>query len=340
MTLRVESTPSGDTDGTIAPADPGNREADPTFERLVPAAAEPMISVVVPTKRRLGSLVRCLEALAILDPPRGGFEVVVANDDGGAEVERVVSSFTGRMRVTVVSAVGHGPSAARNAGAAAARGRSLAFTDDDCRPAREWLSALDRALEAHPGAAVGGTVVNGIPESIGAVASQAVLDALQATYNDRSGPRFFPSSNVAFPAASFRALGGFDESFRHAEDREICARWIRSGRRFVHAPEALVVHMRALRIDDFLRQHYGYGRGAWSFRHALARHGEEERPVPIFAELVAHARRRGTRSNGLAVCGYLGLAELATAVGYAREAVGQRLAMPRGRTRDRGVRRP
>ncbi len=294
------------------------------------AAAMPMISVVVPTKRRLDSLGRCLEALALLDPPRGGFEVVVASDDGGAEVDRVVSAFTGRMRVTVVSPVGHGPAAARNAGAAAARGRSLAFTDDDCRPAPEWLSALGRALDAHPGAAVGGTVVNGVPDSIGAIASQAVVDALQATYNERSAPRFFPSSNVAFPAASFRALGGFDESFQHAEDREICARWIGSGRRFVHAPEALVVHMRALRIDDFLRQHYGYGRGAWSFRRTLDRHCEEEGYAPIFGELVAQARRRGIRSNGIAVCGYLCLAELATAAGYMREAVGQRLVRPRG----------
>ena len=306
----------------------------------VPAAAEPTISVVVPTKRRLDSLGRCLEALAALDPPRGGFEVVVANDDGGAEVERVVSSFTGRMPVTVVSSVGHGPSAARNAGAAAARGRSLAFTDDDCRPAPEWLSALNRALESHPGAAVGGSVVNGVPDSTGAIASQAVVDALQAIYNDRSAPRFFPSSNIAFPAAPFRALGGFDESFRYAEDREICARWIRSGRRFVHAPEALVAHMRALRVDHFLRQHYGYGRGAWSFRRALDRHGEKAGRPPIFAELVVQARRRGIRSSGIAVGGYLCLAELATAAGYVREAVGQRLVSPRDGACDRGLRRP
>jgi GT2 family glycosyltransferase len=299
----------------------------------------PMISVVVPTRQRPDSLGRCLQALALLDPPRGGFEVVVANDDRGTAVERVVSAFTDRMRVTVVSPVGHGPSAARNAGAAAASGASLAFTDDDCRPAPEWLSALGRALEAHPGAAVGGTVVNGVPDSIGAIASQAVVDALRATYNDRSAPRFFPSSNVAFPAASFRALGGFDEGFRHAEDREICARWIRSGRRFVDAPEALVVHTRRLRIDEFLRQHYGYGRGAWCFRHALHGHWEEEGPTPIFGELVAQARRRGIRSNGIAVCGYLGLAELATAAGYLREALGQRLPRPRDPTRDRGLRR-
>jgi GT2 family glycosyltransferase len=298
-----------------------------------------MISVVVPT-RRLASLGRCLAALALLDPPRGGFEVVVANDDGGAEVERVVSSFAGHIRVIVVSPVRHGPSAARNAGAAAARGRFLAFTDDDCRPTPGWLSALGRALEAHPGAAVGGTVVNGVPDSVGAIASQAVVDALQATCNHPSAPRFFPSSNIAFPAASFRALGGFDESFHHAEDREICARWIRSGRRFVHAPEALVVHMRALRIDDFLRQHYGYGRGAWFFRHALDRNREEEAHAPIFGELVAQARRPGMGSNRIAVCGYLFLAELATAAGYVREAIGGRLVRPRRRRRDRVLRRP
>ena len=290
-----------------------------------------MISVIVPTKGRPDSLGRCLKAVARLEVPGEDLEVIVANDGGGAAVEEVVSSFRGDLRVRLATAVRRGPSAARNAGAAAAGGRFLAFTDDDCVPARGWLSALARSLAADPGAAVGGTIVNGAPESTGATASQAVVEALQAVCNrSTAGPRFFPSSNVAFPAAAFRALGGFDETFRYAEDREICARWVRSGRRFVHAPEAVVVHERRLRIGDFLRQHYGYGRGAWAFHRALGETFEPERRLAVLGELLAAAHRPSAGSRRVAVGAYLVLAELATAAGYLREALGGRLAAPTG----------
>jgi len=290
------------------------------------APRETVISVVVPTRGRLNSLGRCLEALASLNRPHGGFEVIVADDSGGEWVREVASPFVGSLELRVVSPSRSGPSAARNAGAAAAGGRFLAFTDDDCEPARGWLSALERFLEAHPGAAVGGTIVNGVPESPGATATQAVADALQTASNRPSAPlRFFPSNNFAFPTDAFRELGGFDEAFRYAEDRELCARWTRSGRRFVHAPDAVVVHTRRLEVGDFLRQHYGYGRGAWAFHRTLDRPFEQGH-LAILGELVAEASRPRPRTRRSAVAAYLVLAELATAAGYLREALGSCLA--------------
>jgi GT2 family glycosyltransferase len=285
-----------------------------------------MISVVVPTKGRLESLGRCLEALARLDAPRGGFEVIVSDDSGGAAVRDVLAPFHGRLQLRIATPSVPGPAAARNAGAAAAGGQFLAFADDDCEPTRGWLAALERSLEAHPGAAVGGTVVNGVPESAAAATTQAIADALRNASNRPSAPvRFFPSNNMAFPTQAFRELGGFDETFRYAEDREICARWSRSGRRFIHAPDAVVVHTRRLELGDFLRQHYGYGRGAWAFHRALDRPFEQGH-LAILGELVAEASRPRPRTSRTAVAAYLALAQLATAAGYLREALGSRLA--------------
>jgi glycosyltransferase involved in cell wall biosynthesis len=291
--------------------------------------ASPVLSVVVPTKGRPRYLERCLHALAGADYPRDRFEVVIANDGGGTEVERIVSSAGDRLAVELVEPERTGPSAARNAGAMSSRGEFIAFTDDDCEPAPRWLTALERALERNPGAAVGGETLNGAPHNKAAVASQLVVEAVHAHFNrDPAAPRFFASFNVAFPAQPFRALGGFDERLRYAEDREMCERWLGAGHRFTHAPGALVHHMRTLTLREFWGQHYGYGRGAWGFRRAretAAVHTADSGAV--VAALLRSCIRTAGR-DGPAVAGYLALSQVATAAGFGREAAAALLGLP------------
>jgi len=295
------------------------------------AGPEPAISVVVPTKGRPRYLERCLAALGGAVSPAGGFETLVVDDSGGPEVERVAAAAPDGASVRVVRPRGTGPSAARNAGAFAAAGRHIAFTDDDTEPDRGWLAGLQRALDANPGCAAGGVTRNGARDDCAAEASQLVIAAVHAQFNrDPAAPRFFASYNVAFPAEEFRAIGGFDERFRYAEDRELCERWLASGHRFVHAPEALVLHMRRLTLRDFWRQHHGYGRGARAFRDARER-GPQRRADPAgiqraLLDAVVHSDAPGGR---LALAGYLALSQAATASGFAREALASRLRRSR-----------
>jgi glycosyltransferase involved in cell wall biosynthesis len=287
------------------------------------SARDPLLSVVVPTKGRPAYLHGCLCALAASDYPRDRFEVVVVSDGGGPEVDEIASSFGDRLFVRVTAPDKPGPSAARNAGAAVARGRHVAFTDDDCEPAPRWLGEVEGALERNPGAAVGGETRNGATRNRPAVATQIVVDAVHAHFNrDPDAPRFFASSNLAFPLATFRGTGGFDERFRYAEDREMCERWLESGHRFVHAPAALVFHMRRLTLREFMGQHYGYGRGAAALHraHPLAvdRRG-------VLAALAREVMRRGSDGHRAAIAGYIALSQFATVAGVGRETIASRL---------------
>jgi glycosyltransferase involved in cell wall biosynthesis len=296
------------------------------------SARQPAISVVVPTKGRLSSLERCLEALCQADFAPERFEVVIANDHGGEQVDSLVASFEGRIDVAIARPERTGPSAARNAGAATARGDYVAFTDDDCEPTRGWLAALERSLAASPGAAAGGTVENGMPENLGAVATQVVVDALHAHFNrDPRSPRFFASSNVAFPAEAFRSMGGFDEGFRYAEDREVCERWILTGHRFVSAPDAVVIHMRTQGLRDFAAQHYGYGRGARAFQRTQPAEERRTDRSGVLRELARSTLRRHGHRSRLAVGAYVVLSQLATAAGFAHTAITSRALPPRSR---------
>lgn len=244
----------------------------------------PFFSIVIPTYERPSQLSDCLASLARLDYPRERFEVVVVNDGGKQPLDALVGAFRHRLNLKLLGQSNAGPAAARNAGAAQAAGEYLAFTDDDCLPEPLWLRALaDRYVET-PDCLCGGRTLNALHDNLPSATSQTIIDVVYAHFNREHGEaRFFASNNIAVPAARFRALGGFDVSFKTSEDREFCDRWLRHGLRMVYVPEAVVRHAHALTPRTLWRQHFGYGRGAFRFHRLRQKHGAGRfKPDPEF----------------------------------------------------------
>jgi glycosyltransferase involved in cell wall biosynthesis len=115
-------------------------------------------TVVVPTYNRPRPLDDCLAALVALDHPRDRFEIVIVDDGSAVPVDDLVRRHADRSGVSVrlIRQSNAGPASARNTGAAVARHDFIAFTDDDCRPRADWLTALARELALDPQCAVGG----------------------------------------------------------------------------------------------------------------------------------------------------------------------------------------
>ncbi len=297
----------------------------------------PRFTVLVPTYRRHAALARCLASLAELDYPRDRVEVVVADDGSGDPPTDVVRRAAERMDVRlVVRERNGGPGAARNSGAEAARGEVLALIDDDCTADRGWLRALAaRLAEVPPGSAVGGEVVNALVHNPFAEASQQLVTFLHDYYADpgRAQRRFFTTNNLALPLDGFRALGGFDtrQIRETAEDRDLCDRWVRSGRGLEYAPAAIVYHAHDLTLRTFCRQHYAYGRGAVYFHQARARRAEGGRarePLSFYSRLVSTPLRAGVSPRRVLESALLVLSQAVYATGYLRERL---LAAPRSR---------
>jgi GT2 family glycosyltransferase len=286
----------------------------------------PFFSVIVPTYQRPAAVAHCLDALCAQELPRERFEVVVV-DDGSAEPPRaVVARFATTLDVRLIEQRNSGPASARNAGAAAARGDYLAFTDDDCRPDAHWLAALDAMAAQHPGCAIGGRVDNSLADGVYSTASQLLIDFLYEYYNGGDGAgRFFITSNLVFPADAFRALGGFDTSFplAAAEDRDVCDRWREAGHTMLYADDAVVYHEHALRFGSFCRQHFNYGRGAYYLHRARARRGEAplrvEPLVRFYARLVAYPLGRSAAPRSFALAALSALSQGVYVSGYLRE---------------------
>lgn len=261
------------------------------------------ISVVVPTRDRLEALRRCLAAL-------GGAHEVVVVDDGSraaAEVAEVVTAAGARL----VRLEGRGPAAARNAGAQAAAGEIVCFTDDDCEPRTGWVEALAAPIVAGKAESTAGRTVVAADAGAADRAWQAIADHLQQTASSPASPSpgFAPTCNLACSRALIEQLP-FDESFPLAagEDRDWSARAAAIGAAPVYVPAAVVTHRPDLDTRSFLRQQYRYGKGASQYRSVAE---SRKLGAPSF---YARLLRRGFASGPSA--GFLvSLAQLAVTTG-------------------------
>ncbi len=287
----------------------------------VPTPPAPRWSVVVPTFNRPEALRHALAALDRLVSPRGDHEIVVVDDGGSADLGFVAD----HPRTRLLRQANAGPAAARNAGAAAARGRFLAFTDDDCRPRPDWLARLAEPLEGVPERLVGGVAVNGLTDNRFSAASQMLVDAFTAWENRGAVPRFFASNNIALARDAFLAVGGFDTAFPLAagEDRAFCKDWGASRRPLVFAPNAVVDHFHDLDLARFWRQQANYGGGARRLR-GQARTDVSSGKATTRLAFTTHLLRtpwRARAGNAVVLTGLLALSQAATAWGFAREAM-------------------
>lgn len=278
----------------------------------------PASSVVVPSYGRPEALRACLAALAAQDDPDR--EVIVVDDGNPEPLAPICETFEG---VRCVRQGNAGPARARNRGAREARGTFLAFTDDDCRPRPDWLSALRRAWGGDERRMVGGRVVNGLPRNAYASASQALCDYLYDYYGaERGEAPFFTTNNCGVSREGFYRLGGFDETFplAAAEDRDLGMRWRDEGGALLYAPDAVVDHHHALTMPGFLRQHANYGRGARHLHLVLEARGATQpkvEPPRFYAGILLWPlRRHGLR--GLPGSLLMGLSQVAMVRGYAR----------------------
>lgn len=288
-------------------------------------ASDATFSVVVPTYDRAPALARCLGSLARQSYPKSHFEVVVVDDGSRDSCEELVDDALADVSHRFVRQRNAGPASARNAGAALARHQMLAFIDDDCVAAPDWLAALADQFASTPEAALGGRTINALTSNPYASASQTLVDYLYDAWTANSGGvPFFTSNNLSMPRASFDRIGGFDTGFRQAaaEDREICDRWVASGYTLEYCPAALIHHYHALDLSGFLRQHFGYGRGAYRF-HALRRSrglsAPRLEPPRFYASLLRYPSRRQRGMELAKTVTLLGLSQVSNACGFVWE---------------------
>ena len=283
-------------------------------------ASSPDFSIVIPTYNRPKLLHRLLSAILQLDYRPDLFEVIVVDDGGTKPLDPALKEFQGTLKLLLLKQENRGPGVARNTGAMKAKGKYLAFTDDDCHPHPGWLNALANTFEKKESLLCGGRLVNSLSRNPYSMATQMLLDYLYEHYSpvEHMGG-FFSTNNLALSREMFMETEGFDPGLRFGEDRDFCYRWASSGHPFAFVPDAIVYHAHSLTLGSFLKLHCCYGGGSYQFRRGAKKKGLQPvglNPLKWHVDLVLSGIRKKDRGLEPLLTLLLTASQVASSIGF------------------------
>jgi GT2 family glycosyltransferase len=156
-------------------------------------------------------------------------EVIVV-DDGSTDATAQVVEAIDDPRVRYISRINGGPSAARNAGIAAARGEWVGFLDSDDLWLPRYVETATAALDAAPNPGFAYTDAYVFDVGRHQIRVQSAMDAIVPPPPDRASflaaviRRNFVFTSAVVPVAVLGAVGGYDETLRLSEEYDL---WLR-----------------------------------------------------------------------------------------------------------------
>jgi glycosyltransferase involved in cell wall biosynthesis len=252
------------------------------------------LSLIISTRDRCQQLVRCLQSIRGITFERP-WELILVDNGSVDETASVARHFLDSAGVSGVYVFEPrlGKSNALNTAIEIAHGQILAFTDDDCYPAPDFLTCVWSAFD---------------DPSVGYITGRIMLHDptdCPVTINETETPLTFPErslisvgdvqgANMAFRRGVLAALGGFDPLFgagaRFAgEDLDAAGRASAMGWKGRYCPEVIVRHHHGRKASDIPRLMKFYGIGAGAYHMKLLLQGHE---VLWFVQSVHRVRRR------------------------------------------------
>ncbi len=239
------------------------------------------LSLIISTRDRCHQLVRCLDYIRQIKSDRL-WELIIVDNGSTDETAAVVRDFilTASVPAVCVLEPKRGKSNALNTALGSARGQILAFTDDDCYPAPDFVSRLCSIFD---------------DPSVGYISGRVILHDLAdhpLSLNDSPTPLTFRGrlfltcgssivgANMAFRRSVLLDIGGFDPFFGPgsslfaAEDLDVAGRASAMGYQGRYCPELVVRHHHGRKKSDGprLMRAYGIGMGAYHMKLLLRGH--------------------------------------------------------------------
>lgn len=234
------------------------------------------VSVVICTRNRPDFIGNAVSSVLANEYP--SFRVLVVDQSDDDRTERLIRRVAeGDGRLRYIRQSGTGAARARNLGSSLADAPLVAFVDDDCVVARDWLASIAACFAKHPEVAMVYGQVRVPPDlEIGENhLPNLTFEHARICRPDRPFVLFGMSANLAVRRAFFEQLGGFDEMLgvgaplRAGEDFDLQYRAHLAGATIGIFPEVKVDHY-GLRTPEQWQatlRAYGFGDGAFYTKH-------------------------------------------------------------------------
>jgi glycosyltransferase involved in cell wall biosynthesis len=243
------------------------------------------VTIVFCTRNRVDALQLCLASIsrAALQCPAAKIELVVVDNRSTDNTREFVSTWlrSTPFPVQFVEERRPGLGAARNTGVRNARGQLIAFTDDDCQVAPNYLSDMLWHFKNDKMPVIrGGRVELGdstdFPVGIKVDDEEVIFQ-----YPMHPGTIAL-GCNMVIHRDVFALVGSFDERFgsgapfKASEETEYFYRAYLSKVPIIYVPDMVVYHFHGRKTPDVARMHYwnySIGTGALYAKHLFARGG-------------------------------------------------------------------
>ena len=237
------------------------------------------LSIVVCTRNRVDSLRRCIDALFSVRTAHKWELVIVDNgsEDATADFLRSVVSPCEYPVVITAFQPKRGLTAARNTGWRSASGEIIAFTDDDCYVAPDYIDAIVSVFSDKPDRGfAGGRILLYDPTDL-AMAIQPRDRPLHLHANTYIEVGVIQGANMAFRRETLERIGGFYENLGpgtkfNCEDVNAVASALWAGISGEYDPRPTVYHHHGRKSAN--ERHsalisYAQGRGAYHAKFVL-----------------------------------------------------------------------
>ena len=244
--------------------------ADRSHHEGVVARRTIPIDVVLATRDRPAGAV--LAATSILASHYPDFRLCVVDQSVDDATFRALGDLPRDTRMSILTRPAQGLAAARNVGVEQASAPIIAFTDDDCEVAPDWLIALAAAFASDEriGVVFGSVDPCAYDRTAGFVPAYRVARTLTSRGISRKAHVEGLGACMAVRRSVWKALHGFDEllgagaPLRSAEDSDFAMRVLLRGYSAHETPDATVNHsgFRSWSDGQALIEGYMFGLGA------------------------------------------------------------------------------
>jgi len=177
-----------------------------------------LISAVICTHNRAEYLIKAIQSLIDQRTPKEKYEIIIVDNCSTDSTRRVVESFLNRENIKYIFEPSLGLSYARNTGWRNARGKYVAYLDDDAVACDIWIDKIIEVFETvtpAPGCVGGKTIPlweaprpDWLSDEL--ITGLTIIDWSDAPHTITDlNQKWLVGANIAFPTDVLRRIGGF-----------------------------------------------------------------------------------------------------------------------------------